>query len=123
MHELSIALGIIDAATEESQRQGDVSVIAVHLKLGPLSGVVKEALLSAYELAREGSALENAELIIKDVPIVVFCSSCNIETTLASMQDFSCRECGRPTGEVVSGRELEIVALEIESCSSKASLD
>ncbi len=56
MHELSIALSILDIAEEEAgDRVGRVA--AVHLKLGPLSGVVKEALLSAYDLAREGTAL------------------------------------------------------------------
>ena len=55
MHELSIALGIVDIAEEESDRRGGVAVLSVHIKLGPLSGVVKEALTSAYELAREGS--------------------------------------------------------------------
>jgi hydrogenase nickel incorporation protein HypA/HybF len=57
MHELSIALSIIDAACEEAERHAGARVVAVHLKLGPLSGVVKEALVSAYELAREGSPL------------------------------------------------------------------
>ena len=59
MHELSIALSIVDMAAEEAERQGG-RVVAVHLKLGPLSGVVKAALLSAYELAREGSPLPDS---------------------------------------------------------------
>jgi Zn finger protein HypA/HybF involved in hydrogenase expression len=41
MHELSIALGILDVAGEEAQRHGG-RVAAIHLKLGPLAGVVKE---------------------------------------------------------------------------------
>jgi len=44
MHELSIAMGIVEAATEEAQKRG-VQVSAVHLRLGALSGVVKDALL------------------------------------------------------------------------------
>jgi hydrogenase nickel incorporation protein HypA/HybF len=56
MHELSIALSILDVATEEAARRSG-RVLAVHLKLGPLAGVVKEALLSAYDLAREGTPL------------------------------------------------------------------
>ena len=51
MHELSIAMSILDVAGEEAQRL-NAKVIAIRLKLGPLSGVVKEALLSAYDLAR-----------------------------------------------------------------------
>ena len=56
MHELSIALSILDIVEEESARRGDAAVAAIHLRLGPLSGVVKEALLSAFEL-RERSRL------------------------------------------------------------------
>ena len=51
MHEVSIAMSIIELAQEESERRG-VQVSAVHLKLGALSGVVKEALLGAFECVR-----------------------------------------------------------------------
>ena len=44
MHELSIAMSIVDMAQEEAERHGGVQVQAVHLKLGRLAGVVKEAL-------------------------------------------------------------------------------
>ncbi len=44
MHELSIAMSIVELAEEEAERRS-VQVNAVHLKLGALSGVVKEALL------------------------------------------------------------------------------
>jgi hydrogenase nickel incorporation protein HypA/HybF len=50
MHELSIAMSIVDAAVEESQRR-NLKVSAVHLRLGALSGVVKDALLFSYEVA------------------------------------------------------------------------
>jgi hydrogenase nickel incorporation protein HypA/HybF len=51
MHELSIAMSIVEMAEEEAQRR-NVQINAVHVKLGALSGVVKEALLSSYEMAR-----------------------------------------------------------------------
>src|SRR6202050_5864873 len=53
MHELSIAMSIVELAEEEAERRS-VQVNAVHLKLGALSGVAKEALLSCYELAFVG---------------------------------------------------------------------
>jgi hydrogenase nickel incorporation protein HypA/HybF len=114
MHELSVALSILDLAAEEAERHGG-RVAAVHLKLGPLAGVVKEALRSAYELAREGTPLERAELVIAETPLAAWCPACAAERTLASPQALCCPDCGTPTPEVVSGRELEVVALEIES--------
>ncbi len=55
MHELSIAMSIVEMAEEEAQLR-NVKVSAVHLKLGKLSGVVKDALLSSYGMACDGTA-------------------------------------------------------------------
>jgi hydrogenase nickel incorporation protein HypA/HybF len=115
MHELSVALSILEIAAEEAERQGGARVAAIHLKLGLLSGIVAEALLSAYELARTGSALENAQLVIEEVPVLVHCPTCLAERAPPSIQEIRCPICGTPTPQVVRGRELEVVALEIES--------
>ena len=113
MHELSIALGILDVAEEEAERHGG-RVVAIRLRLGPLAGVVKEALVSAYDLAREGTSLEQAELLIEEVPVIAYCPRCAVEHTL-SVRELRCPACGVPTPQVVRGRELEVIALEIES--------
>jgi len=114
MHELSIALSILDLAAEEAARRSAAGVAAIHLRLGPLSGVVREALLSAYELAREGSPLRSAELVIEDVPVIVYCPACAAERSVLTPPELFCPVCATPTPDVVSGRELEITALEIE---------
>lgn len=112
MHELSIAMSLVEVAEEEAQRLGS-RVVAVHLKLGPLSGVVKEALLSAYELAREGTSLERSQLVVQDMPIVAWCPACGCERTISSMQQMICPVCQAPTPEIRGGRELEVVAMEV----------
>jgi hydrogenase nickel incorporation protein HypA/HybF len=114
MHELSVALSILDVAAEEAERHGSARVVAIHLRLGPLSGVVKEALLSAYELAREGSPLAQARLLVEEVPVVAYCPTCVAERPVVSILELCCSACATPTPEVVRGRELEIVALELE---------
>jgi hydrogenase nickel incorporation protein HypA/HybF len=113
MHELSIALSIVAMAEEEARQRG-VQVNAIHLKLGTLSGVVKEALLFSYDLACEGTVLEGSHLLIEEVPTVVFCPVCQAERTLDSVQRFCCSVCDSPTPEVLQGKELEVVALEIQ---------
>jgi hydrogenase nickel incorporation protein HypA/HybF len=114
MHELSIAMSIIEMAEEQSELHGNAKVTAVHLKLGPLSGVVKIALENAFSLAREGTILENANLIVEQVPIVARCPKCAADRTLPTMQSFICPVCETPLSEIIHGRELEVVALEIE---------
>ncbi len=114
MHELSIAMSMIEMASEEAARRGAVKVHAIHLRLGQLSGVVKEALLFSYEVACEGTLLEGSRLVIEEIPVIVFCPACEADTPLASIQLFRCSVCGTPTSQVVRGEELEVVALEIQ---------
>jgi hydrogenase nickel incorporation protein HypA/HybF len=68
MHELSIAMSILDIAHEEVERRGNPRVEAIHLRIGTLSGVVKEALLSAYELAAEQTPFAQSRLVFEEVP-------------------------------------------------------
>jgi hydrogenase nickel incorporation protein HypA/HybF len=114
MHELSIALSIVDIAMEESERRGGVRIVAIHLQLGPLAGVVKEALLSAFEMAREQSPFPDVRLAIEDVPLIIYCTTCNSEQTVQSFPDLCCPVCDTPSGDIRRGRELEIVAMELE---------
>jgi hydrogenase nickel incorporation protein HypA/HybF len=112
MHELSIAMGVVEAALEEAEHRG-VQVSAVHLRLGALSGVVKDALLFSYEVACQDTPLAGSQLIVEDVPVIVFCPRCQEARELASVQLFQCPECGTPTMDVRQGKELEVFALEV----------
>jgi len=114
MHELSIAMSMIEMATEEASRHGAERVSALHLKLGALSGVVKEALQFSYDIACQGTSLEGSRLIIEDVPVVIHCPNCNGDRTVESIQHLQCDLCGELSAEVRQGRELQVVALELE---------
>jgi hydrogenase nickel incorporation protein HypA/HybF len=114
MHELSIAMSIVEMAEEEADQRGGARVNAVHLKVGLLAGVVKDALLSSYELACEGTGLQGSRLVIEEIPVVVYCPNCLAPRTLDSVQWFACPECRSPVSEVIHGRELQVVALEIQ---------
>ncbi|MCM3900275.1 MAG: hydrogenase maturation nickel metallochaperone HypA [Pyrinomonadaceae bacterium] len=106
-------MSIVDGASQEALNRGGAQVHAVHLKLGALSGVMKDALLFSYGLACEGTLLEGSELVIEDVPVVVYCNTCEAEKTLDSIQRFCCPTCGTLTADLVSGKQLELVAIEI----------
>jgi len=112
MHELSIAMGIVAAALEEAQRRG-VRVDAVHLRLGALSGVVKDALMFSYGVACQDTPLQGSQLIVEDLPVIVYCPQCQEKRTLPSVQLFQCPECGTATMDVRQGKELEVFALEV----------
>lgn len=115
MHELSIAISLVEGASEEASRHPGEYVEAVRLKLGRASGVVKEALLFCYELACEGTPIAGSRLEIEDVETAVFCDRCKEESEIEDIRDLRCQRCGRPSGKVVRGREILIVGLELRS--------
>ena len=112
MHELSIAMSIVDLATEQAE-QMNARVVSVRLQLGPLSGVVKDALLAAWPLAAETTPLEGAHLLIEETPVTAWCPQCRRKQTIESIQLLRCPACQSPTPELLTGRELLVTALEI----------
>ncbi|MCX7784462.1 MAG: hydrogenase maturation nickel metallochaperone HypA [Meiothermus sp.] len=114
MHELSIATNIVAVAQQEAEARG-VEVEAVHLRLGALSGVVVDSLLFGYEVASQGTPLEGTRLLIEEVPLSIYCPSCQSEFELGSIQSLRCPKCHQLSGEIRRGRELEIVALEVKN--------
>jgi hydrogenase nickel incorporation protein HypA/HybF len=112
MHELSIAMSIVDMALEEARERGMV-IDAVHLELGSLSGVVADALRFSWEIACQDTPLEGASLVIREIPVQIHCATCDADRTLDSMQWRCCPACGTPALEVIHGKELAITALEV----------
>jgi hydrogenase nickel incorporation protein HypA/HybF len=113
MHELSIAISIVQIAAEAAENNGGGTVESLYLKLGKLSGVVKEALLFSWDLACAGTPIEGARLVIEEVPITARCVACEADRTLVSVNDLACPVCNGPMPTILSGRELQLTALEI----------
>jgi hydrogenase nickel incorporation protein HypA/HybF len=113
MHELSIALSIVEGASEEAHARELGKIAAVHLKLGVLSGVVKDALLFSYKAACQDSELEGSRLVIEEVPVTVFCPACQCEREPIAPNDLRCSVCGEISQEILQGKELQVVGLEV----------
>lgn len=113
MHELSIAYELVDIAATAARVAHAARVVDVHLKLGVFAGVEMEALLFGYDNATSGTLLAGSRLIIEEVPLVIFCSVCNQEFVLPSIQFFACPGCGNPVTDIRQGKELELTSMEI----------
>ncbi|HXE30610.1 MAG TPA: hydrogenase maturation nickel metallochaperone HypA [Terriglobales bacterium] len=68
MHELSLAMSLIDGVEEECAARPGLKVRAVHLRLGALSGVNADALTFSYQLACQGTPLEGTALVTEATP-------------------------------------------------------
>ena len=113
MHELSIAYSLVQIATKAAQESDIRQVQAVHLHLGTLSGVVKEALLFSYDIATAGTVLQGSRLEIEELPVIIHCTTCG-DVTLPNIQRFRCPNCDQPSVDIRQGKELEIISLEYE---------
>lgn len=113
MHELSIAISLVEIADAAARKAGGGRVVAAHLRLGALAGVVREALEFSFPLAAEGTLLEGARLEIEELPVLLACAPCGREVAPAELGSFSCPHCGTPSAAISQGRELELHAIEI----------
>lgn len=112
MHELSIALSMVEQATAELEKHGGGMVEAVYLRIGVLSGVDVEALRFAYEIARQDTELEGSRLEVEVVPLLVECPKCGSKR-VTEMDSIQCNHCPGVAQKILEGRELEVRALEI----------
>src|ERR1051326_5924167 len=99
MHELSIAMSLLDVAAEEAAKRGDAKVSAIHVRIGRLSGVEKKALVGAFEMAREQSDFPGCKLVIEEVPTVIFCAKCAAEREVGETPEMRCSVCGELSGD------------------------
>ena len=63
-------------------------------------------------VVRLEEALAGAELAIEETPIVARCKDCDARWTIAEPV-FTCKTCNSGSLEILSGRELDIVSIEI----------
>jgi hydrogenase nickel incorporation protein HypA/HybF len=118
MHELSIAGRIVELATEHCRAAGADRVTAVTLRVGRLSCVHEDALRFSFDLVREATPLAAANLLIIEVPVTVWCPTCDAERELPGIQRFACPCCGTPTGDIRAGRELDLESIELEAAET-----
>ncbi len=113
MHEVSIAMSIVEEVAERASAEEFDKIISVHVRIGAMAGVVKDALNFAWDLSTEGTIVQGARLVIEDVPLVVFCPRCDEPKTIEGHPILQCPQCGTLTPTIVRGRELQLIALEV----------
>jgi hydrogenase nickel incorporation protein HypA/HybF len=112
MHELSIAIEIVEALTEELHNELGV-VQSVQLRVGGLSGVEPDALRFAWDFACRDTRLDGSTLEIDEVPPAIWCEHCRCEQSLPNAFLMRCPNCATPAARITAGRELEILSVEM----------
>lgn len=114
MHELSIILSVVDAVTASLEGRNVKRVEEVRLTVGALSGVVEDSLQFSYGLATEKTPLAGSALVVRHVPVRIYCDECSLESDLLGVQSFRCPRCQTPSMDIRAGRELDIESIVID---------
>lgn len=113
MHEMGIALEILEIAQASIPADlPSARVARVNLRVGKLSAVVPESLRFCFEIAARETPLAGAELAIEEIPVSARCRTCGERWTVTAPV-FLCQACGGGALEILSGRELDIVSIEV----------
>lgn len=113
MHEMGIAMEIVEIAAASIPKDVEnIQVERVNIKVGKLSAVVPESLKFCFEIVIKDTPLSGAKLVIEEVPVVARCNECSAEWTITGPV-FTCIKCSSGSIQILSGRELDIVSIEI----------
>ena len=112
MHEFGIAEGILKTALDTAAQHGAGKVEIVRLRIGALAGVVDEALTFAFEALSEDTPASGARLEIEPVPVRCYCATCAREFEPPRFS-YRCPACQTLSTQVRSGRELQLVSIEV----------
>lgn len=112
MHELSLMHTLCEQVLRESELQDAERVTCIRLRVGTLAGVDPQALRFAAEVVFLGTCAEGAQLEIEAVPAAFWCSSCCLEIEAADGISL-CPACGAISSQLLRGRELILVSLEL----------
>ena len=113
MHELSIAMSIVEICTEEAKKAKAEKVTRVELEVGSLSGIEPDALEFSWDVAVKDSPVDGASLIIHKIDASARCNDCEKEFEIDNIYD-PCPYCGNFSFEISKGKELLIRKLMVE---------
>jgi hydrogenase nickel incorporation protein HypA/HybF len=113
MHEMGIMESAMEAVLAQVHENDATQVHRVVLRIGTLSGVEPEALRFAFDAAVKGTPAAGADLDLETVTARGRCPDCDLEFDVESDFIFTCPRCGRISGELVQGRELELARIEM----------
>ena len=113
MHELALTEGIIRIVESEQKKSGFNRVLEISLRIGEYSGVVPSCIREYFPIVAAGTAAENAQLQLEEIPATFQCFDCDF-TGVIPKGTACCPRCGSSAIRMVSGREFYVDSLKVE---------
>jgi hydrogenase nickel incorporation protein HypA/HybF len=110
MHELSLAMEVIELVQHEADKNGVSTIEEILIEVGDLCGVEADIFQSALEMVVKDTLLEDAVISIIHTPGKGLCSTCNKEFDMKNRLDI-CPQCQCFPSEISGGQEFRVVSL------------
>lgn len=115
MHEVSIALGMVDELARIAKENNAKHITSVNLRIGRSSGIVIDSLKFAFDAIKlENPLISSAEILIEEVSLRYECNDCKISFEIESIHFPACPDCKSYSLKLLSGDEMDIVNVELE---------
>jgi hydrogenase nickel incorporation protein HypA/HybF len=114
MHEASIALSILEIAEEQCRRAGCGRVRSIVVNVGAASGVLADALTTAFDIIKLDTIAGDARLQINEIPLGGDCHECSRSFSTDEPFILECPHCNGKDFRMDKGRELDITEIEAD---------
>jgi hydrogenase nickel incorporation protein HypA/HybF len=115
MHELAIAQSIVEVVMARASECRAAHVNSVLLRIGEASGIMTDSLMFSFEMLTSlDPLLDGTQLLIESIPHMARCRTCAREFAVINLVS-QCPICQQWSGDIISGTELQIQEMEIET--------
>jgi len=113
MHEMSLAVSIIDLAVEAAVKEGGRQVSEIEIEVGNMAGVMSDSLEFCLEAAARSTIVEGAGFRLF---LVKASGECIVCKSVFEVDSFfaECPHCKEAGVKISGGQDLKIRALTIE---------
>lgn len=113
MHEMSIAVSIVDIVCKKAIEEDAKKINSIELEIGELSGIMIDALEFGFEAATKNTLADGALLKINKVQGKALCKNCDKHFHIEH-EYTPCPTCNDFNFELLEGKELNIKSFNID---------
>jgi hydrogenase nickel incorporation protein HypA/HybF len=112
MHELGIAQNIYEIVQQSVPEELGPDVRKIRIRVGQFAGIIPDSLEFCFGVIINETKMKQAALCIEQIPLMAECRECKCQFQIEEY-NFRCSSCGSTNLELISGKELEIVDIEV----------
>lgn len=113
MHELGIMTSVMEVVDSTAKANNATKVLEVSLAVGEMTEAIEDALRFAFDVLKEGTLSEEAELKIRMIKPESLCPECG-EIFEHDRFHRGCPKCGNMLTQLLKGKEMQIDSIEVD---------